>query len=332
MTKIKTLFLAANPKGTIQLALDEEIREITQKIQMSEGRDVLDIVQAWAVRPDDLLQYLNQHKPQIVHFSGHGSNAGEIILVDNNGAHKPVSPHALKALFTTLKDNIQIVVLNACYSRIQGEAISEIIDFVIGMNTAIGDRAAIVFAASFYRALGFDRTIQEAFDQATTALLLEGIPEKDTPEILVRHGVSPHKKISADTSLQRMTDYDNTTAVAIRPSLMIVYRQDGWYLQNKGRGSALNIVVAQKLVKGIKRGKWCNPVRVPTLGAGEELHLNWLGHVNDTGLGASYEDEDGRPFTSVTGNDLTNVVRDRVIPAFSEDQIRRHWEFFKKAD
>lgn len=200
MTKIKVLFLAANPKGTKHLALDEEIREITRKIQLSEGRDILDVVSAWAVRPDDLLQSLNQYKPQIVHFSGHGSHAGEIILVDNNSDAKPVSPHALKALFTTLKDNIQIVVLNACYSRIQGEAINEVINYVIGMNKAIGDIAAIVFAASFYRALGFNRTIKEAFDQAKTALLLEGIPEENTPELLIRRGVSPHKKISPAAS------------------------------------------------------------------------------------------------------------------------------------
>lgn len=182
MKKIKALFLAANPRGTIQLALDEEIREIAHKIRLSEGRDILDVVSAWAVRPDDLLQYFNQYKPQIVHFSGHGSEVGEIILVDHNNDAKPVKPQALKALFTTLKDNIQIVVLNACYSRIQGTAISEVIDYVIGMNKAVGDRAAITFAASFYRALGFNRTIQEAFDQAKTALLLEGIPEEDTPD------------------------------------------------------------------------------------------------------------------------------------------------------
>ncbi|GEM_PF-3967358 len=72
MTKIKALFLAANPNGTTKLALDEEIREITQKIRLAENRDLLDVISVWAVRPDDLLQYLNQHKPQIVHFSGHG--------------------------------------------------------------------------------------------------------------------------------------------------------------------------------------------------------------------------------------------------------------------
>jgi ribulose bisphosphate carboxylase small subunit len=201
MTKIRTLFLAANPKDTTQLAIDDEIREITYKIRLSEGRDVLEVVSAWAVRPDDLLQYLNQYKPQIVHFSGHGNDIGEIILVDNNGDAKPVSKYALKALFTTLKDSIQIVVLNACYSRIQGEAINEAIDYVIGMNTAIGDRAAIIFAASFYRAIGFERSVQEAFDQATTALLLEGIPEENTPELLIKQGVSSHKKIYVATHI-----------------------------------------------------------------------------------------------------------------------------------
>jgi len=196
MTKLNILFLAANPQNTTPLALDEEIREITHKIRMSEGRDMLEVKSFWAVRPDDLIQYLNQYKPQIVHFSGHGSDAGEIILVDNDGKAKPVSPQALKSLLTTLKDNIQIVLLNACYSKIQGKAVSKVIDYVVGMNTAIGDRAAITFAASFYRALGFDRTVKEAFDQAKTALLLEGIAEENTPELLIKKGASPHKKLS----------------------------------------------------------------------------------------------------------------------------------------
>ncbi|HEX8197483.1 MAG TPA: CHAT domain-containing protein [Pyrinomonadaceae bacterium] len=331
--KVKTLFLAANPKDSTHLALDEEIREITYKIRLAERRDVLDVVSAFAVRSGDLLQYLNEHKPQIVHFSGHGSEVGEIILVDNSGYARPVSQNALKALFTAFKKDIQMVILNACYSRSQGEAINEVINYVIGMNKAIGDRAAIVFAASFYSALGFDRTVQEAFDQAKIALMLEGIPEEDTPELLVKNGVSPHQKLSAvHQSPQGVWDYDSPTAVAIRPSLMIVYRHDGWYLQNKGRGPAQNIIVAQKHVKGPERGIWFNPVRVPTLGAGEDLHLTWLGHENNTGLGASYEDEDGRPFNSITGNDLTKVVRDRELPSFKEDQIRRHWYFFGKSD
>jgi hypothetical protein len=126
------------------------------------------------------------------------------------------------------------------------------------------------------------------------------------------------------------SDYERPSAVAIRPSLAIVYRKDGWHLENKGRGPALNIIVGQKHVKGASKGTWFNPVRVPTLGAGETYHLRWLTHENETGLGASYEDEDGRPYTTLTGNDLSRVLRERAMPSFPESQVRRDWEFFPK--
>jgi hypothetical protein len=195
MNKVKTLFLAAYPDVS-PLKLDEEIRAITQKIRAAEYRDTIDLVSAWAVRPDDLLQTFNEHKPHIVHFSGHGSPSGEIILVDENLVNgkrvsKSVSPVAIKALFQTFKDNVQVVLLNACYSRIQAEAIRDVIDCVIGMNTAIGDQAAITFAASFYRALGFGRSVKEAFEQGKVALLLENIPENNTPELLCKPGIDP---------------------------------------------------------------------------------------------------------------------------------------------
>jgi uncharacterized protein YjbI with pentapeptide repeats len=191
MTSVKCLFLAANPAGMPRLSLDREIREITAKIRSSEYRDALQLVSEWAVRPDDLLQVLNVHKPQIVHFSGHGTAAGEIVLVDDNGIPKPVSVAAIRALFTTLKDNLRLVILNACYAETQARAITEVIDCAIGMDEAISDEAAITFIASFYRALGFGRSIQEAFDQGVTALMLAGIPNVSTPRLLMRAGVHP---------------------------------------------------------------------------------------------------------------------------------------------
>ncbi len=62
--------------------------------------------------------------------------------------------------------------VNCCYSRSQAEAIAEHVDCTVGMNMRIGDRAAIIFAASFYRALGFGRSVREAFEQGKVALLL----------------------------------------------------------------------------------------------------------------------------------------------------------------
>jgi hypothetical protein len=59
------------------------------------------------------------------------------------------------------------------------------------MSRDIGDEAAITFSAAFYRAFGFGRTIQEAFEQGKVALHLAGIPEYTTPHLLVKDGVVP---------------------------------------------------------------------------------------------------------------------------------------------
>ncbi|MBU0493536.1 MAG: CHAT domain-containing protein [Chloroflexi bacterium] len=189
MHKIKALFLAANPADTQKLSLDKQIRAITEKIRATDYRDLLELVSVWAVRPDDLLQSLNEHRPHIVHFSGHGSQAGEILVVGDNDQSRPISTKAIKTLFKTLKDNIRVVILDACYSKSQAEAITEVVDCAIGMDDAVGEAAATIFTASFYRAIGFGRSVQEAFDQGIAALLLENIPEENVPKLLVKSGV-----------------------------------------------------------------------------------------------------------------------------------------------
>ena len=185
----KILFIAANPSDTDRLSLDEECRAISQKIH--DHDDSLELITEWAVRPDDLLQYLNEYEPQAVHFSGHGTEEKEIILVDDERKPIRVSAAALEQLFTTFKDNVRVVMLNACYSQGQAEAIVRVIDCAIGMKEEIGDEAAIVFASAFYRAVGFGRSVANAFDQGKTALMVMGIPEENTPDLLVRDGVDP---------------------------------------------------------------------------------------------------------------------------------------------
>ena len=186
------LFLAANPLGTSKLALDEEMRLIDEKVYASELRDQIELVAAWAARPDDLLQSLNRYRPQIVHFSGHGTPTGELQFVGDDGFPRPVSTQALTSVFKTFKNTTRLIILNACYSKAQAEAIQQEIECIVGMNAAIGDIAARTFAASFYRAIGFGRSIQEAFEQGKSALLLESIAEDSTPELLMRPGTNPN--------------------------------------------------------------------------------------------------------------------------------------------
>lgn len=185
---IKILFLASNPKNTSQLRLDEEMRGIDQALRQAEFRDRFDIRQHWAVRVVDLQGYLLRHKPDIVHFSGHGSRSSEIILEDEDGNSQAVSGLALSQLFSVLKDNIRCVILNACYSQEQAQAVAKHIDCVVGMSKAIGDAAAINFAIAFYQALGYGRDVKTAFDLGCGLINLQGIKEQDTPKLLASKG------------------------------------------------------------------------------------------------------------------------------------------------
>jgi hypothetical protein len=185
----KILFLAANP-SCAHLALDEEARDIEAKIRVAEHRDAIELKTRWAVRGDDLLQALNEDRPAVVHFSGHGSGPLGILMHDEAGGQKPVSAAALKRVFTALKNDIRVVLLSACHSKEQGLAIAEVIDCVIGMNNRISDDAARRFSASFYRALGFGRSVQNAFQQGLSAIALEDLADENVPVLLVRDGIN----------------------------------------------------------------------------------------------------------------------------------------------
>lgn len=187
--KVKILFLAANPKASTLLRLDEEIRQIHEKIRAAAFRDSFELQSRWAVRPLDLLQAFNELRPHVVHFSGHGTCNAELVLEDYAGCAKPVGVDSLKSLFGTMKDNIRLVLLNACHSEDQARAVSQVIDCTVGMNAAIGDKAAITFASMFYGALAFGHSVGQAFEQGRIALKLEGIPEEKTPVLLARQGV-----------------------------------------------------------------------------------------------------------------------------------------------
>ena len=170
--------------------LDEEVRDIGEMIRKSEHRDAVRLESRWAVRPLDVLQAINECKPTIIHFSGHGSDQEEIVFQDEYGQTKVVSKEAIVQTMAAASGNIEIVFFNTCYSRSQAEAVVQHVASAIGMNTSIGDDAARVFAAQFYSAIGFGLSVQTAFGQAKAALMLEGIPEESTPELFIAPGIS----------------------------------------------------------------------------------------------------------------------------------------------
>ncbi|WP_414623992.1 CHAT domain-containing protein [Calothrix sp. CCY 0018] len=193
---VKTiLVLAANPKTTSRLRLDEEVREIDAGLQRARKREQFNLqfnLQVrWAVRVRDVSQALLYFNPQIVHFCGHGGGDDGLALEDETGSVQYVSTAALAKLFELFsqrnqKNPIECVIMNACYSEVQATAISQHIPYVIGMNKAIGDKAAIEFAVGFYSALAAGESIDFAYKLGCNSIAMAGIPENLTPILKVK--------------------------------------------------------------------------------------------------------------------------------------------------
>jgi len=222
--KHRILFLAANPLGTDRLALDQEVRAIQVELERSGYRDCFDFVIRWAAEPLDLLRELRRLKPTVVHFSGHGGRgvAGEhvrdlvshrdvVTEIGDHGAEprhglffqgadgraQLISAAALEETFGAAGSSVKLVVLNACYSEAQAEALRAHVDCVVGMGGSIRDDAARNFAIGFYGGLGECVSVAAAYKQGRAAIRLAGLPDGDCPQLKVRDGVDAERLVLA---------------------------------------------------------------------------------------------------------------------------------------
>ncbi len=183
--KIKILFIASNPVDTEKLELESEAKAIEDRLNRADLGFLFEFASEFQVHLNALKQLLLHHRPQIVHFSGHGNPKGEIILENGRDGPVAVNPDALSDLFATLEDiqQTRCVVLNACFSASQADGIARSIPCVVGMTRAIEDDSAIAFAAGFYQAIGFGLSVKEAFDLGRNEIQFR--PDAGTPRDLV---------------------------------------------------------------------------------------------------------------------------------------------------
>ncbi len=177
------LFLASSTIEPAKLRLDNEVREISEGLRRSNERERFELKTLFATRIVDLRRGLLDCSPQIVHFAGHGEKDG-ILLDGDDGRPRLVPLNALAELFGLCRDHVECVVLNACHSDVQAEAIAEHIPFVIGMSAGISDQAATEFAVAFYDALGAGRPIEVAFEFGRNAIEMADLPEGFTPILI----------------------------------------------------------------------------------------------------------------------------------------------------
>jgi hypothetical protein len=181
--KVKVLLLATNPLEVTELRFGAEHREIEHRVALGSFGRSFEFISKSAIRVSDLGAVLLQHEPHIVHFTGSGLPDEKIILDDDAGLIKPVGVAEMTGILLALKNHLRIVCFNVCYSKPFAEAITQEIDYAIGMDGPIEDDAAITFAAVFYQTLAFGRSVQAAFEMAKNSA------GTAAPALLIRRGV-----------------------------------------------------------------------------------------------------------------------------------------------
>lgn len=189
-SEVTVLFLASSPEDQATLRLDQETREIQKRIRTADFRDSIWVEWRLARQLPDLLQDLNEVGPDILHFSGHGSDA-ELAFEDADGMTRGLSNQQLGRLLEAAGGGIRLVVFNSCDSATQAKVAVERVEVAIGMETAIDDEAAKIFAGQFYNALGFGESIGQAFRQATFQMEAEGVGDHEIPQLHHADGIDP---------------------------------------------------------------------------------------------------------------------------------------------
>ena len=178
--------------------LDEEFRQVKKSLFASKYRRFFKLEAELAVQLKDLREALSRHQPDIVHYSGHGNDKG-LVLQNHVGRRTLIGKRVLAELFKAHPE-VRMVVLNACYSAAQLEAITETVDFTIGTKDMVLDPHAVTFAAAFYYELASGRSIDQALTAARAELIGKKAPRSKLPELKMRQGADASFSFIAEPS------------------------------------------------------------------------------------------------------------------------------------
>jgi len=195
--RLNVLYLTANPDAAHSLRVDAEVRQVQNAVRGSPYRDNISLEYRPAADLDSLIEGLNDHRPRIVHFSGHGYDGG--IAVDSAKVGKrPVKTVSFELLAKALSatdDPPEIIVLNSCKSAGARKAFLPPAKIIIVMRDSVSDLAATAFAAKFYAAIAAGQSVKAAFAQGKIAVEMVSLNEADTPDLLVAPGIDPAKVV-----------------------------------------------------------------------------------------------------------------------------------------
>lgn len=178
--KNNILVVFANPHGSDPLRLGTEDRVIRECLKLSKYRDYISLNILHASTIHDVRRALLDASYRIIQFSGHGTGKG-LAFENEIGQIHLVPQDALADFLSAYSPPIECVILNACYSDLQGQLISKDVPYTIAMKGAISDPGATEFTRGFYDAIGAGKDIEFAYNEGCRTIKLSGLPDHLRP-------------------------------------------------------------------------------------------------------------------------------------------------------
>jgi CHAT domain-containing protein len=195
--KLRVLYLLANPASQLALRTDAEFRHVQEEVRGSKYRDKIDLIINPAADTRSMLRGINDYRPQVVHFSGHGG--GKSIWLDDGKVNSSVG-NAMK--FDLLAETLaatdsppKLLVLNACDTLTGAEELLKAVEVVIAMSASISDLGAATFATQFYAAIASAQSTAVALRQGKIAMRGASLSDAHLPRMIHRGGIDPKKQI-----------------------------------------------------------------------------------------------------------------------------------------
>jgi len=202
--RVRILVVAANPLGSSPLKLDHEVKTIQAALKRSRKRDNFLVEYQLAATPSELRRALLDFEPHVLHFSGHGAGEQGLLFVSDESAAaiyrsdsgevrshsvdtneiRFVPAQPLANLLQLCDEHLECVVLNSCYSDVQGNAIANSVPITIGMRDVVADNVAIKFSQGFYDAIGAGKSYEKAFEWGKVAIEFD-LANNEAAKILI---------------------------------------------------------------------------------------------------------------------------------------------------
>jgi CHASE2 domain-containing sensor protein len=197
MSQVVILVAAANPEGTPLLNTNGEVKALQDGLNGKLRHLFAPVRYCLNASAQDLISCIQQLRPHVVHFSGHGSQQDELVFSEmreieeredgkvvgrrRESTSQSVGAETLTNIFRLGEPNLKLVVLNACYSATQAQAIAQHVDCVLGIAGRTHGLYAERLAKGLYQALANGYSISKAIEAAEIELSLPGAISQSPP-------------------------------------------------------------------------------------------------------------------------------------------------------